>query len=465
MRANYLKTMVLAAVLLYSVVASANEVVVEDDEFLYLRCNATGWDANAATKLVSTADPDIYVLEYSVTQEWMVSGSDQCILTVTDSPDGWGTYQQFIGTASTAPIEVPGTWNLDEASSMYAAVRYPALGDYRATVDMSEMTVSFEAIDTTPPPAEDGYYYFRCNATGWNVDPNTRLVLDSLTGLYKLEYAVSIPWIVSGGDVCTLTQTNEEDGWGTTQIQWGFNGNLVIPEDGEASAAMINGGQYFGVNYPAMGDYVAEFDPATGILTLGVPSEDPIDWGLNGQVEELGDGRVRITYDFETEDQLEDWLAVDSDNTDIAIVDGRLVISGTRMLGYTLLTRGLRVDSLQFEAELLTGSQITTYLGVEWDGARYPAIGYGLAHFNGGRGYSANGVQANLGGTGIVTNQVYQWNILAEADGITWTIDDEAVTIPLAYSDDMTKSLAIGGYSSQTAYDNLVIEGELAPLP
>ena len=467
MKLNYLKTMIIAAVLSFSAVSSANDLVVEEEEFPYLRCNATGWDANEATKLAPTDDPDIYVLEYSVTQEWMVSGFDQCILTITDSPDGWGTSQQSIGSASTTPIEVPGTWNLDEESSAYASVSYPALGEYRATVDLSEMTVSFEAVDATPPPAEDVYYYLRCNTTGWNVGPNNRLVLDGPTGHYTLDYAVAMPWS-AWGDTCTLTETNEEDGWGTTQVQWGIapgSSGLVIPEDGEVSAAMIEGGQYFRVTYPAAGDYVAEFDPMTDTLTLGVPGEDPIDWGLNGEVEDLGNGRVRITYNFETENQLEDWLPVDSEETNISIVDGRLVIGGSTMVGFALLTRGLRVDSMQFEVELLAGSQVTTYLGAEWDGARYPAIGYGLAHYSGGRGYSENGVRTGLGGTRTVTNHVYQWDILAEADGITWAIDDEVMSIPLSYSDDATKSLAIGAYSSTAAFDNIVIEAELAPLP
>lgn len=480
MKLNLLKTMVFAAILAVpflgceeadtvssSSVVSSSSQIVAGQEFPYLRCNATGWDVNEATKLVPTDDPDIYVLEYTVTQEWMVSGFDQCILTITNSASGWGTYQQFIGTASSATINVPGTWSLDEGSQIYAAVSYPALGDYRATVDFLEMTVTFEPVDTTPPPADDVYYYLRCNTTGWNVGPNNRLVLDELTGLYTLDYAVDGPRIVAWGDICVLTQTNEVDGWGTSQVQLGIvpgSGRIVIPEDGEDSAAMIEDGAYFGVKYPAVGDYFAEFDPETGTLTLGVPGDDPIDWGLNGVVEEIGDGRVRITYDFETAEQVNDWLPPNPDEASATIEDGRLIVSGSAYFSAALLIRELRVDYLTYEAEIVAGNHINIYLGIEWDDSWNPAVGYGLVHLTGGKFYTENGTQTLLGGTHAVVGQLYQGEIIAASDRITWTVDEETFEIPLEYSSDVTGSLSVGGYNSTVAFDNLVIEAELAPL-
>ena len=467
MKLIQLKTMVFAAILAIPILFSS-QAIADEELFPYLRCNATGWDVNDATKLVPTDDPDIYVLEYSVTEEWMVSGFDQCILTITNSPDGWGTFQQFIGTASTVPIDVPGTWALDETSGTYAQVSYPELGDYHATVDFLEMTVTFEPADTTPPPADDVYYYLRCNTTGWNVGSNNRLVLDESNGLYTLDYSVTKPWIVAWGDMCILTQTNEEDGWGSNQVQWGIvpgSGKIVIPEDGEDSATMVDGGQYFGVSYPTMGDYFAEFDPATGELTLGVPGDEIPDYGLHGVVEDIGDGRVRITYDFETEDQVEDWLPVDSEETGVAIVDGRLEISGYMADGMALFIRNLRVDSLLYEVEWLNGSHVSIYLGVEWDYTWRPEIGYGLIHYYSGRLAIDNYATIPLGGAPLVQDHIYQGDILAETDGITWALDDEIISVPLSYSNDVTRSLAIGAYSSRAAFDNIVIEGELAPLP
>lgn len=120
------------------------ERLVGADEFLYLRCNATGWGVDAATRLEPTADPYLFSLEFEVKEGWMLSGGDQCIVTKTNAKDGWGTAQAFYGAPDASAITVPGGWPLRSQSAQYASVRYPELGRYRATVNWRDGAVIVE---------------------------------------------------------------------------------------------------------------------------------------------------------------------------------------------------------------------------------------------------------------------------------------------------------------------------------
>ncbi len=73
-----------------STLASA---VTEGERFLYFRCNATGWDFSAATRLRSLEPGSTFplVLEYEIQEDWMVSAGDTCVFSETDVRDGLGT--------------------------------------------------------------------------------------------------------------------------------------------------------------------------------------------------------------------------------------------------------------------------------------------------------------------------------------------------------------------------------------
>src|SRR3954468_5702515 len=49
----------------------AHQAVVGVDTYVYLRCNATGWNVDDATRLRQTADPYVFTLAWNVTQPWM----------------------------------------------------------------------------------------------------------------------------------------------------------------------------------------------------------------------------------------------------------------------------------------------------------------------------------------------------------------------------------------------------------
>jgi hypothetical protein len=107
----------------------------------------------------------------------------------------------------------------------------------------------------------DSFLYFRCSATGWGVDDATRLEPLPAIGMFRLTYRVTQPWMVSGFDTCTLTETNQRNGWGTSQTFYDKRGDqlLVVPQTGSGSGQLstqVTGPDYhFQVKYPQTGTY------------------------------------------------------------------------------------------------------------------------------------------------------------------------------------------------------------------
>jgi hypothetical protein len=149
-------------------VAESASALVNVDEFLYLRCNATTWDLNASSRLKSTSDPYSFDLTLTVKDAWMVSGGDSCVLTKTNALDGWGSSNESYGTRFGVAVTVPGGAPLQSGSGSFQ-VKYPALGKYRATVNwragniMINPLSAAEAWEPAPGAAEKlttiGYGY------------------------------------------------------------------------------------------------------------------------------------------------------------------------------------------------------------------------------------------------------------------------------------------------------------------
>jgi hypothetical protein len=96
--------------------------------------------------------------------------------------------------------------------------------------------------------------YFRCNATGFDPTPATRLKPTAQPGVFSLSYNVTQTWMISGFDHCSFTETNQLDGWGTFQGHYGANGGnpIVVPGGG---TIRVDGDDWFNVRYPALGTY------------------------------------------------------------------------------------------------------------------------------------------------------------------------------------------------------------------
>lgn len=102
----------------------------------------------------------------------------------------------------------------------------------------------------------DTFLYFRCNATGWQPNPSTRLQPTSEPGVFVLTYDVNQPWMVRGhgaGDDCVFTETNQLDGWGSAQ---GYYSSVPIDVPASASLeARSQNPKNFRVTYPKLGRY------------------------------------------------------------------------------------------------------------------------------------------------------------------------------------------------------------------
>ncbi len=440
-------------------VASMGQALVGVDEFLYFRCNATGFDASSTNRLSDADDDGLFTVDFDVNQSWMVTGGDQCVVTRTNSASGWGTESATFGSATSNVVTPPAQWSIGAVDSTPATVRYPALGRYRATVNWEEGTVSITPVATQPAPL---YYYLRCNATNWNVESSNRMVADG--DVVELSYNVNQSWMVSDGDQCIVTRTNQLDGWGTTQVALGPSKTtrLVVPSGNTAATTVVSAGQYFSVRYPALGRYEARLNPVTGELRIGTFGPDAPETGLHGSVESLGGDRVRVTYDFQNAQQLIDFAAFDPNTAALSIVNGRLVVQNVAADGLVAaqLTKGFKVDSMTYQAELLSGDHVNVYVGTVPDGSWNPSRGYGAIHNSSGQLFAANGGEVLTSSTlGVATGTVYSGRIDTTEAGLTWTLDGSAESLAFPYYGGTSRTIALGGYASTVAFDNVVLEG------
>ena len=73
----------------------------------------------------------------------------------------------------------------------------------------------------------DQFLYFRSNATGWGVDETTRL--SSFGGdAFARTYNVTQDWMISDADTAIVTETNQLDGWGTSQTFFGAASKRIV---------------------------------------------------------------------------------------------------------------------------------------------------------------------------------------------------------------------------------------------
>lgn len=148
-------------------VAQSTQAVVGVNEYLYLRCNATGWGADSSTLLGASGQAGVFALVYDVSANYLVTGGDQCVVTRTNSACGWGSESTTFGAVASGVVTAPGQWSIGAANSAPVTIKYPALGRYRASMDWANGTVSVASVGTTPGATAN--YYLRCNATGWDV--------------------------------------------------------------------------------------------------------------------------------------------------------------------------------------------------------------------------------------------------------------------------------------------------------
>ena len=130
-------------------------------------------------------------------------------------------------------------------------------------------TSSSEDLGQTSAAQSSFFLYFRCNATGWGVDDDTRMEETSI-GLFEITYDVTETWMVSGGDTCIVTQTNQLNGWGTAQSFFGLARaeRVVVPGGDLLNGQLPGGDAHFQVQYPALGSYHASANFLQGAILI-----------------------------------------------------------------------------------------------------------------------------------------------------------------------------------------------------
>lgn len=132
----------------------AADAVLNVDQFLYFRCNATGWGVDETTRVLSTSNSNVFQLVYDVSQPWMTTGhgaGDECTFTMTNQRDGWGT-QQTSYQSGAGTIDPPGGSTLAPGGN-YVTVLYPHLGRYEVTVNWQLGTYEIAEASGTCAPA------------------------------------------------------------------------------------------------------------------------------------------------------------------------------------------------------------------------------------------------------------------------------------------------------------------------
>ncbi|MGA7122788.1 MAG: hypothetical protein WBY94_21995, partial [Polyangiaceae bacterium] len=129
-------------------------------QYFYLQCNATDWNTDATSRMLPTSNPNIFTIAYRVTQNWMLgpSGEDQCQVVNTVALNSTSKGATWYGRqGGWAVVPVPGSLKLAAAAGTFA-VRYPNLGAYLATLDVSHSpaTVTFGTLCPPGSPDADG---------------------------------------------------------------------------------------------------------------------------------------------------------------------------------------------------------------------------------------------------------------------------------------------------------------------
>jgi hypothetical protein len=165
-------------------VSQARSALTIGSPYLYFECNATGWNISEANRLKPTADPATFTLTYAVTESWLVSAPDQCLIVSTNQLDGYGTSQAYYSDQHpSVPVTAPVSGSL-VASNQTFEVSYPAMSEYTLTVNTRTNTFSIAATTgvigdcgMAPQGSNDSVsvdyvLVYSSNMTRWCVDSN-----------------------------------------------------------------------------------------------------------------------------------------------------------------------------------------------------------------------------------------------------------------------------------------------------
>ncbi len=126
--------------------------------YVYLMCNATGWQPSEETRLVPDETGTHLSLAFDVdetdpNESWIVQGLDQCYILETNALNGWGTSQKNINLSTSNPISVGATVSVTETNFQKRFnVDYAQFGAFRAVLDRAAAVFSIEEAQAGTPP-------------------------------------------------------------------------------------------------------------------------------------------------------------------------------------------------------------------------------------------------------------------------------------------------------------------------
>ncbi|MGC4092700.1 MAG: hypothetical protein QM756_33435 [Polyangiaceae bacterium] len=121
----------------------------------------------------------------------------------------------------------------------------------------------------------DTHLYFRSNASGWGADESTRLATN-LGGAFFKRINVTESWMVSGVDTAVVTETNELNGWGSSQTFYTLVGpkTLLVPITlAIARPFPADSDPHFKVDYATLGYHQVSVNTAHTPFLIGIRSE------------------------------------------------------------------------------------------------------------------------------------------------------------------------------------------------
>jgi len=124
----------------------------------------------------------------------------------------------------------------------------------------------------------DEFLYFRCTSTGWGADASSRMQSTADPNVVTLTYQVTQPWMVTSGEPCIFTRTNQLNGWGSSQASFSTAAPatpLAVP----GSSSLVSSSSNFTLRYPALGTFTMTVNWAQQTFSIvagtGAPPPPP----------------------------------------------------------------------------------------------------------------------------------------------------------------------------------------------
>ena len=180
-----------------------------------------------------------------------------------------------------------------------------------------------------------------------------------------------------------------------------------------------------------------------------------------------GGERVRITYDWTTAGQLDDFDVYSGSTASIAIVADRLVVTGLSGEGAraAILQHPIRVDRVQIaDCDRSASEAFNVFLSAVFVDTHNPATGYDFVVRPSDYRVFWNGADNNLGGPGIPAETQFDVDIITYPASQSFTAAARTENLTETYSDSTARDFCVGGYlttNDTASCGTLIIEGLL----